>query len=116
VLLCSGKIYYDLRNAREQKKANAVAIVRLEQLYPFPGDALRETLARYDSARDFMWVQEEPHNMGAWSFVRPRRSEFLPSGATFGYAGRAPSASPATGNAAVHRKELEQLVSEAFGQ
>jgi 2-oxoglutarate dehydrogenase E1 component len=115
VLLCSGKIYYDLRNAREQKQANAVAIVRLEQLYPFPGDALRETLARYDSARDFMWVQEEPHNMGAWSFVRPRRSEFLPSGATFGYAGRAPSASPATGNAAVHKKELEQLISEAFG-
>jgi 2-oxoglutarate dehydrogenase E1 component len=116
VLLCSGKIYYDLRNAREQRKANAVAIVRLEQLYPFPGDALRETLARYESARDFMWVQEEPHNMGAWSFVRPRRSEFLPSGATFGYAGRAPSASPATGNAAVHKKELEQLISEAFGR
>ena len=116
VLLCSGKVYYDLRNAREQKLANAVAIVRLEQLYPFPGEALRETLGRYDSARDFMWVQEEPHNMGAWSFVRPRRSEFLPSGATFGYAGRAPSASPATGNAAVHKKELEQLISEAFGQ
>jgi 2-oxoglutarate dehydrogenase E1 component len=116
VLLCSGRISYDLRAARGERHANAVAIVTLEQLYPFPAEALRKTLERYDAARDFVWVQEEPHNMGAWSFVRPRRSEFLPSGATFGYAGRAPSASPATGSAAVHKRELEQLISEAFGQ
>jgi 2-oxoglutarate dehydrogenase E1 component len=116
VLLCSGKIYYDLRAAREQRKANAVAIVRVEQLYPFPADALRETLGRYASARDFVWVQEEPQNMGAWSFIRPRRDEFLPAGAAFWYAGRAPSASPATGSSAVHKRELEQLISEAFGR
>ena len=115
VLLCTGKIYFDLRAAREVRNANAVAIVRLEQLYPFPGEALKATLSAYSSARDFMWVQEEPHNMGAWSFIRPRRSEFLPPGATFGYAGRAPSASPATGSAAVHKRELDQLVAEAFG-
>src|SRR6059036_1192977 len=112
VLLCSGKIYYDLRTAREARSANAVAIVRVEQLYPFPGNALRSALERYVSARDFVWVQEEPQNMGAWSFIRPRRDEFLPGGAAFWYAGRAPSASPATGNASVHKRELEQLISE----
>jgi 2-oxoglutarate dehydrogenase E1 component len=116
VLLCSGKIYYDLRASREERKANAVAIVRVEQLYPFPADAIRSALERYVSARDFVWVQEEPHNMGAWSFIRPRRDEFLPPGAAFWYAGRAPSASPATGNSAVHKRELEQLISEAFGR
>ena len=116
VLLCSGKTYYDLRTARGERKANAVAIVRVEQLYPFPADALRETLGLYTSARDFVWVQEEPQNMGAWSFIRPRRGEFLPVGAALWYAGRAPSASPATGSSAVHRRELEQLISEAFGR
>jgi multifunctional 2-oxoglutarate metabolism enzyme len=116
VLLCSGKISYDLRAAREARNANAVAIVRVEQLYPFPADALRSALERYVSARDFVWVQEEPQNMGAWSFVRPRRDEFLPVGAAFWYAGRAPSASPATGSAAVHKRELEQLILEAFGR
>jgi 2-oxoglutarate dehydrogenase E1 component len=115
VLLCSGKIYYDLRAAREQRKANAVAIVRVEQLYPFPASMLRTVLDRYSSTRDFVWVQEEPHNMGAWSFIRPRRDEFLPVGAAFWYAGRAPSASPATGSSAVHKRELEQLIAEAFG-
>jgi 2-oxoglutarate dehydrogenase E1 component len=115
VLLCSGKVYYDLAAAREQRKANAVAIVRLEQLYPFPANALRAALARYVSARDFVWVQEESQNMGAWSFVRPRRDEFLPAGAAFWYAGRAPSASPATGNASVHKRELAELIADAFG-
>jgi 2-oxoglutarate dehydrogenase E1 component len=116
VLLCSGKIYYDLLAAREQRNANAVGIVRIEQLYPFPADALRGVLERYSSARDFVWVQEEPQNMGAWMFIRPRRGEFLPAGKALWYAGRAPSASPATGNASVHKKELEQLIREAFGQ
>ncbi|HSD71675.1 MAG TPA: multifunctional oxoglutarate decarboxylase/oxoglutarate dehydrogenase thiamine pyrophosphate-binding subunit/dihydrolipoyllysine-residue succinyltransferase subunit, partial [Thermoanaerobaculia bacterium] len=116
VLLCSGKIFYDLHAAREERKANAVAIVRVEQLYPFAANALRAALGRYTSARDFVWVQEEPQNMGAWSFIRPRRSEFLPAGAALWYAGRAPSASPATGSAAVHKRELEQLIAEAFGR
>jgi 2-oxoglutarate dehydrogenase E1 component len=116
VLLCSGKIYYDLRAAREARNANAVAIERVEQLYPFPGEALRAALQRYSSARDFVWVQEEPQNMGAWSFIRPRRGEFLPPGVALWYAGRAPSASPATGNASVHKRELEQLIAEAFGR
>jgi multifunctional 2-oxoglutarate metabolism enzyme len=116
VLLCSGKIYYDLKTAREKKNANAVALVRVEQLYPFPANLLRTVLERYSSTRDFVWVQEEPQNMGAWSFIRPRRDEFLPPGAAFWYAGRAPSASPATGNASVHKRELEQLISEAFGR
>ena len=116
VLLCSGKIYYDLHAARAARNANAVAIVRLEQLYPFPAEILRATLQPYASARDFVWVQEEPQNMGAWTFIRPRRSEFLPAGTALWYAGRAPSASPATGSAAVHKRELEQLIAEAFGQ
>jgi 2-oxoglutarate dehydrogenase E1 component len=76
---------------------------------------LKSVLQRYSSARDFVWVQEEPQNMGAWSFIRPRRTEFLPPGGQLWYAGRAPSASPATGSAAVHKRELAQLIQEAFG-
>jgi 2-oxoglutarate dehydrogenase E1 component len=115
VLLCSGKIYYDLRSAREQGKEIRAAIVRVEQLYPFPADALRDAIAGYRRAREVVWVQEEAQNMGAWTFIRPRRAEFLPGGVSLWYAGRAPSASPATGSAAVHKREIEELIAEAFG-
>jgi 2-oxoglutarate dehydrogenase E1 component len=115
VLLCSGKIHYDLRSAREQGKDVRAAIVRVEQLYPFPADALRDAIVGYRRAREVVWVQEEAQNMGAWTFIRPRRPEFLPGGVSLWYAGRAPSASPATGSAAVHKREIEELIAEAFG-
>jgi 2-oxoglutarate dehydrogenase E1 component len=114
-MFCSGKVFYDLRAERESRGDFRSAIVRVEQLYPFPHAALRSIVAGYPRALRALWVQEEPRNMGAWSFVRERSAEFLPDGFSLAYAGRAPSPSPATGNAGVHKQELESLLSEAFG-
>jgi 2-oxoglutarate dehydrogenase E1 component len=114
VLLCSGKVFYDLRAAREERKAGRAAIVRVEQLHPFPDEKLSSVLTGYSSARDFVWVQEEARNMGAWTFIKPLLAELLRGGAALRYAGRAPSPSPATGSAAVHKRELEELLSQAL--
>ena len=88
--------------------------MRVEQLYPFPTERLRAVYSSNPSTRAAVWVQEEPRNMGAWSFVRERADGFLPAGTSLRYVGRAASPSPATGNAAVHKRELEQFLSEAF--
>jgi len=114
LLFCSGKVYYDLRAEREKRGDARTAIVRLEQLYPFPQERLKAVAAAYPNARRALWVQEEPKNMGAWSFVRERAEGFLPAGTALGYVGRAASPSPATGNAAVHKRELEAFLAEAF--
>jgi 2-oxoglutarate dehydrogenase E1 component len=116
VLFCSGKVYYDLRSEKQKRGDGRTAIVRLEQLYPFPGERLRAVVAGYPRVRDAVWVQEEPRNMGAWSFVRERAPDFLPSSLPLRYVGRAASPSPATGNAAVHKRELEQFLGEAFAR
>jgi len=115
VLLCSGKVWYDLSAARAERKNVSTAIVRVEQLYPFAEAKLRDTLAQYPAVRDVVWVQEESKNMGAWTFVQPLLSELRPAGTALWYAGRAPSASPATGNASVHKRELAELLEDAFG-
>ena len=116
ILFCSGKVYYDLRAEKEKRGDFKTAIVRLEQLYPFPKERLAEIASAYPKARRTVWVQEEPKNMGAWSFVLERAAEFLPRGcASLEYVGRAAAPSPATGNAGVHKRELEQLLAEAFG-
>jgi len=114
VLFCSGKVYYDLRAEKEKRADATTVIVRVEQLYPFPAERLRAVAAGYPGLKRALWVQEEPRNMGAWTFVRERAGEFLPSGLALGYVGRAASPSPATGNAAVHKRELEAFVREAF--
>ena len=115
ILFCSGKVYYDLRAEKEKRGDFKTAIVRLEQLYPFPKERLAEIAAGYPKATRTIWVQEEPKNMGAWSFVLERTPEFLPNACALEYVGRAASPSPATGNAGVHKRELEQLLAEAFG-
>jgi 2-oxoglutarate dehydrogenase E1 component len=115
LILCSGKVYYDLRAEREKRGDRRTALLRIEQLYPFPSESLSALLSAYPGVRDFLWVQEEPKNMGAWSFVRPLVEE-LRLAAPLRYVGRVASASPATGNASVHKKELETLLSEAFAQ
>ncbi len=114
VLFCSGKVYYDLRGEREKRADARTAIVRLEQLYPFPQERLQTILSGYPRLRDAVWVQEEPKNMGAWTFVKERSTDFLAAGQSLRYVGRAASPSPATGNAAVHKRELEQFLAEAF--
>jgi 2-oxoglutarate dehydrogenase complex dehydrogenase (E1) component-like enzyme len=113
LLLCSGKVCYDLMDYRRQNGIEDTLIVRLEQLYPFPFDGLREILRRYPSASDWRWVQEEPRNMGAWSFAQSRLKYVLTPGHRLTYVGRAPSASPATGSGRVHQLEQERLVRQA---
>jgi len=90
------------------------AVVRIEELYPWPEALIRELLARYPALEEVCWVQEEPRNMGAWTFVRDRIEELLPQGVAFRYAGRPPAASPATGSMRVHRAEQAALVDDAF--
>ncbi|WP_031497260.1 multifunctional oxoglutarate decarboxylase/oxoglutarate dehydrogenase thiamine pyrophosphate-binding subunit/dihydrolipoyllysine-residue succinyltransferase subunit [Bryobacter aggregatus] len=117
VLLCSGKVYYDLVAAREERNADHVAIVRLEQLYPFPADQLSDMLQRYSPSAELIWVQEEPRNMGAWRFVQEQVS-FVLNGSrrSVHYAGRPEAASPATGSSKQHSKELAELLDAAFSQ
>ncbi len=114
VVWCSGKVYYDLIEARKQSGDLRVAIVRLEQFYPFPLRSVRETLAKYAGAAQVAWVQEEPHNMGGWTFVRDRLQDLLGDSAELRYIGRSASASPATGSYGVHQKEQAQIVAEAL--
>jgi 2-oxoglutarate dehydrogenase E1 component len=112
VVLCSGKVYYDLMAAREKTKAD-VAIVRLEQMAPFPARELGAVLDALPRVRQIVWAQEEPRNMGGWSHVAQRFGE-MRKDAMLGYVGRPPSASPATGSAEIFHREQERLVAEAL--
>jgi 2-oxoglutarate dehydrogenase complex dehydrogenase (E1) component-like enzyme len=114
VLLCSGKVAYDLLAQRESEGIADVAVVRVEQLYPLPAQQIREQLERYPNATDVVWVQEEPMNMGAWQFLAVNLPEELPEGRTLRRVSRKASASPAVGSAKVHEVEQRQLVAEAF--
>jgi 2-oxoglutarate dehydrogenase E1 component len=115
VVFCCGKIFYELLERREREARAGIAIVRVEQLYPWPGAELAEQLQRFGAAREFCWVQEEPANMGAWTFVRERLEELLPDGARPRYVGRRAAASPATGSLRVHRAEQQAILDAAFG-
>jgi 2-oxoglutarate dehydrogenase E1 component len=113
VVFCSGKVYYDLLAYREKNGlADKVALVRIEQLYPLYGEKLKRTVAPFTKAKSFVWCQEEPQNMGAWFFIAFRLADLLQ--APVKYAGRKPSASPAAGSTAMHKKEQAALVKDAF--
>ena len=112
LILCTGKIYYDLLAEREEKGLEEVALVRLEQLYPFPEAELAGVIGRYPEAEKFLWVQEEALNMGAWYFVQPLLDELLP--AELGYVGRDEAASPAVGDAGQHQTEQHEIVAQAL--
>jgi 2-oxoglutarate dehydrogenase E1 component len=115
VLICSGQVYYDVLAARDERKIQDVAIVRLEQIYPFHAGQVRDILARYPETADVVWVQEEPRNMGAWRFVQEQMQPILDSTRrVLRYAGRAPSASPASGSLKRHQQELAELLEQAF--
>jgi len=113
VVLCSGKVFYDLNAARENAQDLKVAIVRLEQFYPFPGERLKEIFASYPNATQIFWTQEEPQNMGGWMFVEPRLRE-IAGEMKLRYVGRTASASPATGSYAIHELEQRKLVDDAL--
>ena len=136
IVVCSGKVFYDLDAARvgsphvskgsslessasEQSHktltdSNNVAVIRLEQFYPFPASRLGEIFATYANATEIVWTQEEPQNMGGWTFVEPRLRSILPANATLRYIGRDASASPATGSYAIHNLEQNKLVTDSL--
>lgn len=114
VLLCSGKMYYDLVARRSEMNIDDVAIIRLEQVYPFPAEELRRVIGQFAKAKQLCWVQEETENRGAWMFVHYRKHQFVPVGLDLSYIGRAPSPSPATGSHKQHVQELEQILEQAF--
>jgi 2-oxoglutarate dehydrogenase E1 component len=115
VVFCSGKVYYDLLEAREVKGVDDVAIIRIEQLYPFPISEYAALLAKYDQAEDIVWCQEEPKNQGAWYQVRHRLQEPLKEQQQLFYAGRAGAAAPASGVFKVHLQQQQALVQAALG-
>jgi 2-oxoglutarate dehydrogenase E1 component len=117
-VLCSGKVYYDLYNKREAEELENIAIIRLEQLYPFPADALSAELANYPNLETLVWCQDEPQNQGAWySSQHHMRRVLSAQSATayLEYAGREASASPAAGYMALHLAQQNKLINDALG-
>jgi 2-oxoglutarate decarboxylase len=114
LVLCSGKIYYDIDAAPKREETGSVAIARAELLYPFAKEQLTELIASYPKLKEIVWVQEEPRNMGAWSVMQRRMPELLPEGVELGYIGRPPRASPGEGYAVAHTKEQERIVLTAL--
>jgi 2-oxoglutarate dehydrogenase E1 component len=114
IVLCSGKVYFDLLKSRRDIKAASVAIVRVEQLYPFPSDEYEAILRKYSNAREIVWCQEEPQNQGSWYQIRHRLQAKLGEQHELLYAGRAGAAAPATGIAALHEQQQKNLVSAAL--
>lgn len=114
IVLCSGKVYYDLNLGRKKSEDRRVAIIRLEQFYPFPEKRLREIFASFPNAKQLVWAQEEPKNMGGWTFVEPRLMNMLPACERPYFVGRAASASPATGSYTIHELEQRRIVAQAL--
>ena len=114
IVLCSGKLYYDIDAAREASPDETVAVVRLEQFYPFPATRLKEIFVTYANAEELVWAQEEPQNMGGWYFVADRLRELKPERLELNYVGRTPSASPATGSYAIHEVEQKAIIEEVL--
>ncbi|MBQ99892.1 MAG: 2-oxoglutarate dehydrogenase E1 component [Verrucomicrobiales bacterium] len=112
VIFCSGKVYYDLLTYREEQQIKDAAIVRVEQLYPLNREGVKMAISPYSNAKKFIWCQEEPLNMGAWSFMQPRLAKLTK--ARVRYAGRERASSPSTGSKAVHKREQKKLVEKAF--
>jgi 2-oxoglutarate dehydrogenase E1 component len=114
VVITSGKVYYDLRQARDKANAN-VGILRLEQFYPFPQRMLSEALQQYPNASTILWVQEEPRNMGAWPFLHERLQALMGQNQKLQYVGRPLAAAPATGSHHRHDDQQKALVAQALG-
>jgi 2-oxoglutarate dehydrogenase E1 component len=109
ILFCSGKIYYDLLEKQTKDKIDDVAIVRVEQLYPLPENKLKEVVRKYKNTKRWVWVQEEPENMGAWAYILRKLRKY-----DIEYTGRAARSSPATGSSKIHAAEQAKIVNEAF--
>lgn len=115
VVLCSGKIFVDLVDSKFRESNEETALVRIEQLYPFPAEEIRNVMKSYKKAEEVLWVQEEPRNMGAWSYIRPLLEEVLEGRLPLKYVGRTPNASPAEGSTALHTAHHAEIIEQAFG-
>ncbi len=113
-VVCSGKVYVDLAGSEQRKTSASVALLRLEQIYPFPADQLRNALERFPKLKDVCWVQEEPENMGAWDSVRPELEQVIAGRWPLRYVGRVRNSSPSEGSAAWHQVNQRALVAQAF--
>ncbi len=116
VVVCTGKVYYDLLAARRERALDDVALVRVEQLYPFAHKAFEAEMKKFPNATQVIWCQDEPQNQGAWFYVQHHIAEALKEGQKFGYAGRAPSASPAVGYYDKHYAQQKELLAAALGE
>ena len=116
VLVCSGKVYYDLVHGRADRKDDSVAIIRVEQLYPFAHKTFEAELRKYPKATEVVWVQDEPQNQGPWFYVQHHLYQNMSAGQKLGYAGRPASASPAVGYLSKHQEQQKAVVEQAFGK
>jgi 2-oxoglutarate dehydrogenase E1 component len=116
IIVCSGKVAYDLMKRRDEKKAWDVVVFRVEQLYPFPHKAFQAEIRKFPNATEIVWAQDEPQNQGAWFFVQHYIHENMAEGQKLGYAGRPASASPAVGYAHLHQEQLKALLDQAFAK
>jgi 2-oxoglutarate dehydrogenase E1 component len=114
LILCSGKIFVDLVTSQHYDSTDNLALVRLEQLYPFPSSDLRPIFDQYANIEEVIWVQEEPKNMGAWTFAKPRIREITGDRWPLHYIGRVQNASPAEGSAAWHAVNQQAIIDQAF--
>jgi 2-oxoglutarate dehydrogenase E1 component len=114
LILCSGRVYVDLVTSDLRKDNPDDAIIRVEQLYPFPKQALEDVMAGYPNLKRLIWVQEEPNNMGAWNYLRPRLRQLTDDRVPLHYVGRPESSSPAEGSSTLHRINQQELIEQAF--
>jgi len=113
-VICSGKVYFDLLDARRERNINNIAIIRIEQFYPFPEADLKKEMNSYRGVKDIMWCQEEPLNQGAWTYVNPLLSKLLKVEQKLRVVARPESASPAVGYFKKHIEQLQNLVDEVL--
>jgi 2-oxoglutarate dehydrogenase E1 component len=115
LVLCQGKIYYDIVGHEQRANATGIAVARIEQLYPFPTEHVQAVFAHYPNLREVVWAQEEPQNMGAWRAIRHRLEETKPDGVPLLYVGRPWRASPSEGYPTAHLREQDRIVRAALG-
>ena len=115
VVFCTGKVHMDLISHKDFESAEDISVIRFEELYPYPTQYVDRELKKLPNVEEFCWLQEEPQNRGAWSFIRPRLMRSLPQGAKLTYVGRPATPSPAEGSNWLHKMQQEHLIKVVLG-